>query len=1174
MPDSSKITTLELRLRPPDHAAPDIYPVDVTLDSTGTFTVGVKLQPGALTALESSPWEYGRMLGQALFAGPELQRTIAYARARGARVSVSLQVDAPDLRDLLWESLILVTGTEELAFGASTTFTLSRRIPQQDAAAPGRDGAFRLLLVLASPKELDDQDERGPMGPIRVSDEIRSLRAALDAPVRRGLMQVSVLGRLPDADIESELLAAGYRVSNTPATLDAIADRLTSSDGLHLIAHGTFKNGLASLLLENDAGRAALVREQELLGRIGERSLRLVVLQACKSATREAGHANVMSGLAPKLTSRAAAVVAMQDLVAMDDARRFAQEFYDTLLGTGDVDRAVNAGRLMLYRPDSRAWAIPALYLAPGAEHLVEPDAVLTAVQDLAEQFAEKPDARAPFPIEVIHKFADVSSKMETSPPGPRVRVLEAVTSALFPEKPEDRSPVVALAGNYGRAKTAQLYMLYSHYAKQVSQDQPLPFFALMSEFPLTDDTPERLTAIAIAATYKRCGIEVHEKLIERRLRQPFILCLDGDQLADNRRRLTAFDAVRHLASSNPGASAVITVDEEQITHIPALNDPTAQPPIPVLLVQLLSPATVAQYLTQRGPAYETLLRSIQRANLFDVAGVPWLLAHLMRQPSRSGFSRSGVIARIVNGNFAAANLPVGIRRIAHELLGRIAWALQERQAVLLDGAALYETMEKVRGRREVQLEQLKELALDTKILAPSDEDGVRFSYPGFQSYWCAQHLLDSGAAFTPHLDNITATLGRRSRVRLWDDTLVLLAGMMPEPDRLIRRILAGSSMSHGEHAFLAARCIHEARLVHEATLVHEAASADHRIPGDVADQVLDSLIWRSTPMKESRGATRIRATECLALLRHPASIPHLISLAIERVRPTFNGQPTFELSGLRHAALQVLLTMREETDQYVNDWLQAKRGTAPPAAAALRALIDHWRACDVVRLTHMFENTTVPGLPAIVAFALGSIGHEDNLRYLVGQIQNPQAESDTLWSIADSLLLFDPVQVTRQAVAPMRANPALHAQAAYMIGRLRVATRGSEDARFLVSCLSSPDVTTRGLALKSLAQLGIDDFREVCECITRNTWGRAAKCGERAALRVYALESLRLIGNEDSLAAIREARNWRPQTGAADPEMHQLLQLSYEVSEDIYWRLTGGLEGDFYDPTERRARP
>ena len=62
----------------------------------------------------------------------------------------------------------------------------------------------------------------------------------------------------------------------------------------------------------------------------------------------------------------------------------------------------------------------------------------------------------------------------------------------------------------------------------------------------------------------------------------------------------------------------------------------------------------------------------------------------------------------------------------------------------------------------------------------------------------------------------------------------------------------------------------------------------------------------------------RIRATESLGLLQHPASIPHLFSLALERVRPTGNGQPTFELSGLRHAALQVLLTMQEEAEAHV----------------------------------------------------------------------------------------------------------------------------------------------------------------------------------------------------------------------------------------------------------------
>ncbi len=42
------------------------------------------------------------------------------------------------------------------------------------------------------------------------------------------------------------------------------------------------------------------------------------------------------------------AVVAMQDAVAMDDARVFFSEFYRTLLEEGPVDVAVNRGRQRL----------------------------------------------------------------------------------------------------------------------------------------------------------------------------------------------------------------------------------------------------------------------------------------------------------------------------------------------------------------------------------------------------------------------------------------------------------------------------------------------------------------------------------------------------------------------------------------------------------------------------------------------------------------------------------------------------------------------------------------------------------------------------------------------------------------------------------------------------------
>src|SRR5688500_13656696 len=112
MPDSMSSTTLLLRLRPSSAEAPDLYPVDVTLDGAGTFSAAFTMQVGAFKPLEASPWEYGKQLGLAVFADPGLQRALAYARGKAARVSVGLQIDAAPLQDLLWERLILASGGE------------------------------------------------------------------------------------------------------------------------------------------------------------------------------------------------------------------------------------------------------------------------------------------------------------------------------------------------------------------------------------------------------------------------------------------------------------------------------------------------------------------------------------------------------------------------------------------------------------------------------------------------------------------------------------------------------------------------------------------------------------------------------------------------------------------------------------------------------------------------------------------------------------------------------------------------------------------------------------------------------------------------------------------------------------------------------------------------------
>ena len=387
-----------------------------------------------------------------------------------------------------------------------------------------------------------------------------------------------------------------------------------------------------------------------------------------------------------------------------------------------------------------------------------------------------------------------------------------------------------------------------------------------------------------------------------------------------------------------------------------------------------------------------------------------------------------------------------------------MAWTLQTQQALRLEGGRVYEIMDQVRGRREVQLEQLKAFALETRIVAAVDEDGVRFSYPGFQSDWCAQYLVDSGCDLSSQLDDITATLGRRSRVRHWEDTLVLMAGMMDAPERLIGRILAGSSMSPASRRFSPPAA--STKPSWPGAMSAASGQPGPRQPGVAIDA--DEGIERV----DARPRHRVPGT-----VEGPASVSHLVSLVIGRVRPTHNGQPTFELSGLRHAALQVLLTMQEEADAYINAFAAPPR----PRPPSWRSKSD--RAVAERRLRR--PATAVP----VHRYRRAAGGHCLRAGCLGGRRQpaiphrallSPGTAEDAQWSIVDSFLFFDPGEVTRKAVTKLRANPALHSQAAYIIGKLRVAEPGSDEARFLVSCLKSDKVKTRGVALKALAQLGM----------------------------------------------------------------------------------------------------
>ncbi|MCP4529767.1 MAG: CHAT domain-containing protein, partial [Delftia sp.] len=120
----------------------------------------------------------------------------------------------------------------------------------------------------------------------------------------------------------------------------------------------------AALYLQDDAGQTHIVTDDAIIGMLARQQVRprLVFLAACQSAARDT--ADAFAGLGPKLvTAGVPAVVAMQDYVAVETARKLSATFYRRLAEHGAVDLALNEARSTLLtagRPDA---AVPVLFM-------------------------------------------------------------------------------------------------------------------------------------------------------------------------------------------------------------------------------------------------------------------------------------------------------------------------------------------------------------------------------------------------------------------------------------------------------------------------------------------------------------------------------------------------------------------------------------------------------------------------------------------------------------------------------------------------------------------------------------------------------------------------------------------------------------------------------------------
>jgi len=338
--------------------------------SSGSATGEMTLDPAAaewhalLDAIEREDTDenlfldLGKKLFQALFSDnveDAYRSSVAFARGAGQGLRIRLRLTgAPQVAALPWE--YLRDPQRDIFLATSSDTPLSRFIEPQQVFPPPPvpEGKLRLLTVVSDPRDPATYN----LQPLDVEAELGTMHQALTRLKTKGLLEeIPPLRHAVRAEISEALREHHPQV-------------------LHFIAHGLFEEGEGKLILEDEDHYAVPMSDRhfrELLE--GHPEVRLVVLNACQGATRDAG--NAMVGLGPQLVSRGApAVIAMQYAVIDRAAIIFTRELYRALAHWYPIDVALSQARRAMFldfSPHSRDWGLPVLFMRDPDGRLFQP---------------------------------------------------------------------------------------------------------------------------------------------------------------------------------------------------------------------------------------------------------------------------------------------------------------------------------------------------------------------------------------------------------------------------------------------------------------------------------------------------------------------------------------------------------------------------------------------------------------------------------------------------------------------------------------------------------------------------------------------------------------------------------------------------------------------------------
>ncbi len=290
---------------------------------------------------------YGRALGELLFAeralGPPYREVTAALMEQGEYPAIRLRIEPPELRPLPWERIYHPWASEMQPLATSYEAPFSRVVPLDRPAATARwraVGGLRALVVIASPADLD----RWGLAPITEAERARYQELFAELPGLRG-----------------DFLTSELEGMRRPTLAEIQAALTRGYDLLLLVCHGKGIGNDYRLLLEDEAGEAALTSGEALVTTLRSAgSLPLVVLAACEGGRWDGaahvaplGHTLVAQGIAER-------AIAMNGRIGVEAARRFTAAFYRQLGAHGFVELAVNVARRAIY--DTEEWWAPILF--------------------------------------------------------------------------------------------------------------------------------------------------------------------------------------------------------------------------------------------------------------------------------------------------------------------------------------------------------------------------------------------------------------------------------------------------------------------------------------------------------------------------------------------------------------------------------------------------------------------------------------------------------------------------------------------------------------------------------------------------------------------------------------------------------------------------------------------